>query len=70
MLGARVADALSKGDFSCLEEARREWQLPLDPARVPRELLAWVANPGVDDGLGDRILKEIRMTQLVLGYNC
>ena len=70
VLGARVADSLSKADFSCLEVAHKEWGLPRDPATIPREVLAWVANPAVDDELGDRILKEIRKSQLVLGYNC
>ena len=70
VLGAQVADSLSKADFSCLEVARKEWGLPQDPAAIPREVLAWVANPAVDDELGDRILKEIRKSQLVLGYNC
>ena len=65
-----MADSLSKADFSCLDVAREEWGLPRDPAAIPREVLAWVANPAVDDELGDRILKEIRKSQLVLGYNC
>ena len=59
---ADMSDALSKSDF------RRFWalsrslnlNLPVDPLPVPSGILAWVANPRVDWGLGDRLLHGLR----------
>ena len=50
--------------------AREEWDLPLDPAKVPGVLLEWLDRPREDPELGGRILEELRRTKLVLGYNC
>ena len=68
--GAVLADALSKAEFPVLWAAREEWDLPLDPARVPGSLLEWLDRPREDPELGGRILEELRRTKLVLGYNC
>jgi len=59
--GARVADALSKGDFvrASKEAADSSKPLQLEPARIPASLLRWINNPTADDELGHRILMEL-----------
>jgi hypothetical protein len=68
-----MADALSKAQFSKFRDIARETQfgtLPVDPAWMPRSILAWLLSPAPDDDLGERILKEIALRTPVLGYNC
>ena len=70
---ADMADALSKSAFPRFRDiAFRSGfsQLPAEPAWVPSAILHWIANPVPDDGLGDKILRELAMRTLVLGYNC
>ncbi len=40
------------------------------PAKVPEALLKWVVKPVEDDDLADKILREMAVKSLVLGYNC
>ena len=40
------------------------------PAAVPRALLKWIVQPVEDDSLGSKILSELAVKSLVLGYNC
>ena len=70
---ADMADALSKSAFPRFRDiAFRSGfsRLPAEPAWVPSAILHWIANPVPDDGLGDKILRELAMRTLVLGYNC
>jgi hypothetical protein len=70
-VGACLADALSKADFARFRlGADTSWELSVEPARVPATILAWIANPAVDDNLGDRLLVELRRSTIVPGYNC
>ena len=58
--GAVLADELSKGRFQAFRrKVGPEWQLPLDPARIPPSLLYWVHKPTQDDLLGQRILADL-----------
>ena len=70
--GAVMADALSKGEFGRFRAvaAAAGWGLRTEPARVPGEILRWLADPKVDDELGGRILLEMSRTCAVLGYSC
>jgi hypothetical protein len=70
--GPLLADALSKADFVKFRDVAREsdWELQLEPAKVPVSVLKWIENPVVDDDLGDKILVEISNEVLVLGYSC
>ena len=64
-----MADALSKGSIrGCMTIGEfNGWQL--QPAPVPRAVLRWLANPVVDDLLGDKILWELAQVHAVLGYS-
>jgi hypothetical protein len=64
-----MADALSKADFRRFrrEAAAAQWPLAVGPARVPGQLLAWLANPISDDELGSRLLDEMAGWGAVLG---
>ena len=70
--GAVMADALSKGEFGRFPAvaAAAGWGLRTEPARVPGEILRWLADPKDDDELGGRILLEMSRTCAVLGYSC
>ena len=65
-----MADALSKGSiWGCMAIGEfNGWQLQPAPAAVPRAVLRWLANPVVDDLLGDKILRELAQVHAVLGY--
>ena len=56
-LQTEAADALSKGDWA------RAWSsMPgkdVDPKRIPRVLLRWIANPTPDLCLGEKIAEEM-----------
>ena len=69
--GAEMADALSKGSIrGCMAIGEfNGWQLQPAPAAVPRAVLRWLANPVVDDLLGDKILRELAQVHAVLGYS-
>ena len=70
---ADMADALSKCAFSRFQHLAYKAgysALPLAPAWFPAAISQWVSNPVPDDGLGDRILRELAKRTLVLGYNC
>ena len=69
---ARMADALSKSNFSKFWEINHEIQLnlPVDQGWVPPSLLLWIHNPTPDDFLGDKILTDISRYSLILGLNC
>jgi len=68
---AKMADALSKGEFKTFWQLadNTPWELFEEPMVAPSTLLAWVANPAVDEDLGQRLLQEIAATAPVLGYN-
>jgi len=68
---AKMADALSKGDFRAFWALADStpWELFEDPMVAPAKLLAWVANPGEDDDLGQQLLEGIAHAAPVLGYN-
>ena len=70
--GAVMADLLSKGDVNGFRRMALEdqWPLAIGPAAVPRALMLWLGDPVVDDELGARILREMAVTEPVLGYNC
>ena len=61
---AEAADALSKADFSrfwgCWEH-----DLVVDGARVPRALLSWLKNPDTTVPLGELILEELGVKQVL-----
>jgi len=60
--GAKLADDLSKADFTSMRKtaAAAGWQLDEAPAWVPPAILAWVAQPSTDDSLGQKIVADIR----------
>ena len=53
-----MADALSKADFDRFRRTGLSagWPLDCGPARVPGVVLAWLANPVVDEDFGSKIL--------------
>jgi hypothetical protein len=67
--GAKVADALSKGNFKQARDEAAASGVPLhtDPARVPVQLLRWIQEPVSDYSLGSRILSEIAGARPILG---
>lgn len=69
---ARIADALSKGDFSKFKNIANEngYIYDLDPSWIPPSILAWIANPIVTDVLGTQILQDLCKRTPILGYNC
>ena len=67
--GAEMADSLSKGHFLKFhDEAKRAegFDLPLDKAWVPEQLMRWIMDPKEDEWLGDRIVEEISQYVQVL----
>ena len=70
--GAVMADALSKAEFNSFRRTAlaARWSLGAEPARVPGPVLHWLANPVVDDDLGDKILRHLATNSAVLGYSC
>jgi hypothetical protein len=70
--GAKIADHLSKGRFKEARSAAAEAGTPLcmEPGRIPQQLLLWLANPVVDNGLGDKIVADIARVMPVLRYSC
>ncbi len=68
--GTEAADALSKAQFGRFRESCPSVEFPSAPARLPEALLRWAVKPVQDDDLDKHILKELAVTQLVLGYNC
>jgi len=67
--GTEMADALSKADFRRFRAAGGA-TLNVEPGTVPLQLLSWAAGPVADDELASRLLRELALTHLVLGYNC
>ena len=63
-----IADAISKADWETLD--RLMVNRNIDPCRVPRSLLKWINDPKEDLRLGKKILEEMAMFTMVLGYNC
>ena len=63
---AKAADAISKADFSRLR--RLMPGASAGPARVPRALLQWVANPVGDRHLAAKLLEEMGLQRSILGY--
>ena len=63
-----IADAISKADWETLDRLMGDRNI--DPCRVPRSLLKWINDPKEDLSLGKKILKEMAMSTMVLGYNC
>ena len=59
---AVMADCLSKAAFSKFWRTAYEnggFDLPLEPAWVPSELVAWLEDPKEDDDLGERIVRQV-----------
>ena len=59
---AVMADSLSKASYTkfwSVAYGNGGFNLSLQPASVPGELLAWIEDPRQDDDLGDRLVKEI-----------
>jgi hypothetical protein len=69
--GAVLADALSKGEFARARAVAQEenWQLQLEPARLPVSLLRWIAKPVPSDDLAADILAELATSIPVLNYS-
>ena len=59
--GAVLVDQLSKANFNEFRRTAGEagWALDVAPAGVPVAILSWIAQPCVDEELGQRILAEI-----------
>jgi hypothetical protein len=58
--GAILADELSKGRFQAFRrKVTADWDLPPEPAHIPRSLLHWVHHPVADQSLGQRILADL-----------
>jgi hypothetical protein len=58
--GSELADELSKGRFLAFKrKLPTDWIINAEPAWIPRSILAWIARPGVDLDLGDKILRDI-----------
>jgi len=70
--GAKMADALSKGDFKDFWRTADEsgWSLFEEPMKIPGSILHWVADPKEDDDLGRKIVEELLPDGEFLGYNC
>jgi hypothetical protein len=70
--GPILADDLSKGLFSRFKTNAEKagWELDSVPAAMPKALLQWVADPVVDDDLGQKILLELAGTFPILNVNC
>ncbi len=70
--GAKIADHLSKGRFAEARNAAAEAGAPLrtEPGRIPQQLLHWLANPVVDNDLGDKIVADVARAVPVLRYSC
>ena len=67
---ADMADALSKAAwprFWGLARQQEGVNLPLEPLKVPVELLNWIQAPKADFGLGSRLMKELSRSGPVLG---
>lgn len=62
--GAVLADDLSKADFN--QFWRKAGPVNLNPAPIPKCILAWLADPVSDEELGSRTLMEIKQTGHVL----
>jgi hypothetical protein len=54
-----VADAISKGDFAMVKRMMPRRNVPED---VPQAILDWISRPREDQYLGDRILRELRIS--------
>ena len=67
--GACMADAISTADWRGFKAAGGS-ELSLEPATVPRALLKWAVKPVVDEELGSEILRELALSQPILGLNC
>lgn len=67
---AILADELSKARFRVFRgSAPDSLRLPLAPAKIPAQLLNWVANPVADRSLGDKLLRELSRHTSVLGFD-
>jgi hypothetical protein len=65
--GAILADELSKGRLRRFKEnLPHDWQIPLEPAKVPPAILQWIANPTPQAHLGDKILDDLRQSTRLL----
>ncbi len=67
--GAKMADALSKANFTEFKKHGGE-KLDLEPAPILKSVLKWCVKPIIDDNLGEIILKELAISQDIIGYNC
>ena len=63
---AEAADAISKGDIRKLRSLVPNTSPA--PARVPKVLISWVANPVGDRKLGEKLLAEMRVAKNLLGH--
>ena len=67
-VGAVIADCLSKADFKKFYELMPNRKL--NPAKIPLALLEWINDPVEDTKLGQKILREMAKSTMVMGYNC
>jgi hypothetical protein len=44
--------------------------LRTEPGRIPQQLMRWLANPVVDNDLGDKIVADVAREIPVLRYSC
>jgi hypothetical protein len=71
VLGASVADALSKGRFLEAKQMAAAESSPLDlePARIPPALLQWLDKPTPSDDLASRILSQLAVSHEIINYS-
>jgi len=70
-VGAAMADALSKADFTRFrnEAQTAGIRMNTDPEVIPTTLLSWIDKPTVDFQLANRILEELAETEKILGFS-
>jgi len=67
--GAKLADALSKAEFSnffnIADDAK--WGLCQEPIRIPTSIRTWIQNPTDDDDWGKKIVNQIKTYTAIIG---
>ena len=69
---ATMADAISKASFRKFHEVAKNSgrELEASPRPIPKAIKQWIEHPVKDWLLGQKILKELAMDRMVIGYNC
>ena len=60
--GSRLADLLSKGTGASMDAFRKGYPDRNPPTDLPVSVIDWVRDPKVDNFLGQRILREMKLT--------